>query len=101
MTTSAFGLLLQHAPTSHVVPLFEQRRMSPAIASFVSQQFYGGELTSEIMQNSTGPSSGGILATSFTIVDTSDLPMRERGERIDLQGSRRSFVIHLRPAAAT
>jgi AAA domain len=102
ITTSAFELLLEHAPPSHVVSLFRQRRMPSAIASFVSERFYDGKLVTEIFQNENGDSHGALLEAPFTIVDTSDLPsnlrheMRQpRGQMSRINRAEASLIVRL------
>ncbi|WTW97919.1 AAA domain-containing protein [Streptomycetaceae bacterium NBC_01309] len=47
LTKSALELVVEGVPETNVVQLTRQRRMPPEVCSFISDQFYGGVLTTE------------------------------------------------------
>jgi hypothetical protein len=74
---SAFEQLYGHMDDSHRDMLRTQRRMPPALAEFVSRQFYSGFLETE---HAGGPPDP-IFRCRFAMVDTSDRSAGEREER--------------------
>ena len=86
LTTSLFELLLAETPSSNKVVLTTQYRMPSAVADFISHNFYEGKLSPGLMSHRGSESvSHSPLPHSFTIVDTSCLPRRQREERIQGQ----------------
>ncbi|HEU5026822.1 MAG TPA: AAA domain-containing protein [Spirillospora sp.] len=77
VTKSAFELLFPGVPEGHREILRYQRRMPPVIARFVSQQFYGGFLQSDVER----PHRDALFESPLVFVDTAGLPQRQRHER--------------------
>lgn len=94
LTTSLFELLLPETPSSNKVVLTTQYRMPSAVADFISHNFYEGALaTSPMSDRGKGSIGHSLLPQPFTIVDTSCLPRRQRGEIIRERSPRgRSYV---------
>jgi AAA domain len=92
LTTSLFELLLAETPSSNKVVLTTQYRMPSAVADFISHNFYGGMLASPARERDEDDAVSSPLARSFTIVDTSALPPRERTERVLMERPRGSFI---------
>ncbi|MEV1056694.1 AAA domain-containing protein [Micromonospora chalcea] len=77
LTRSAFERLIERAPAANRVLLSRQRRMPAVLADFVSAQFYENRLrTGKPARPSTA-----VFRSPLAVVDTADLPAKERAER--------------------
>jgi hypothetical protein len=74
---SAFELLFPSVPDSNRKLLNTQRRMPLAIGSFISDQFYGGQLDTDTDR----PDRDELFASPLAFIDTAELPSVERQER--------------------
>lgn len=82
LRTTLFDRFAQALPSSNMVMLRTQRRMTKAIGEMISECFYGGELISEGPEP-LGPVSGA-LPKAVTWVSTSRLPNRhEQADRVE------------------
>ncbi|BCB81233.1 hypothetical protein GCM10022251_62750 [Phytohabitans flavus] len=77
LTRSAFERLITRAPAAHQVLLDRQRRMPQVLADFVSAQFYEGKLGTDTKPGPPSP----VFRSPLALIDTADLPPRERTER--------------------
>ncbi|UWZ37060.1 hypothetical protein Drose_01675 [Dactylosporangium roseum] len=77
LARSAFERLIAQAPSTSQVVLRRQRRMPAVVADFASAQFYGGKLATA---TEPGPPSP-VFRSPLALIDTSDIPPRERAER--------------------
>ncbi len=73
---SEFERLFERLGVDHGVTLTTQRRMPATVATFISQTFYGGVLTTD--HPGTGPDL--LFRSPLAFVDTSDRPPGERQE---------------------
>jgi hypothetical protein len=74
---SAFELIFPSIPDSNRKLLNTQRRMPHAIGSFISNQFYGGQLGTDTDR----PDRDELFASPLAFIDTAELPSAERRER--------------------
>jgi hypothetical protein len=86
LSKSAFELLAAggRLPRANLVPLRCQRRMPPSIASFISETFYDGWLTSKAEEGRPDD----VFRRSLVLVDTSGLPPERRHEASGRQRER-------------
>ena len=76
---SLFERLYPKAPDTHRTLLTCQRRMPETIGRFTSTTFYNGRLETDVIR----PALTGPLKHPITIVDTRDLPLTERREKVN------------------
>ncbi|WP_198153801.1 DEAD/DEAH box helicase [Catenuloplanes japonicus] len=96
LTTSAFERLHRAGQDRLTVTLTWQRRMPGTVADFVSARFYDGALVTKVARTPPDPLLGSCLA----IIDTSDLPARERAERSRKNSETWQAAGHDNPAEA-
>ena len=77
VTRSAFELLFPSVPESNRTMLNIQRRMPRAIGTFISSQFYSGQLGTDTDR----PERDELFASPLAFIDTAELPAAERCER--------------------
>ncbi len=77
LTHSAFERLIRAAPPANQVLLSQQRRMPAVLSDFISTRFYQGRLGTATEPR---PRSA-IFRSPLVLVDTADLPARDRAER--------------------
>jgi AAA domain len=77
LAKSILELLWDGFPDSHRVLLSRQRRMPATIADFISAEFYGGRLRTDVRREHRDP----LFGSPMTFVETSALPTARRRER--------------------
>lgn len=77
VATSAFELLFPSVPESNRKMLNTQRRMPRAIGTFISSQFYDGQLGTATDR----PERDELFASPLAFIDTTQLPSAQRRER--------------------
>ncbi|NAS20432.1 AAA family ATPase [Herbidospora sp. NEAU-GS84] len=77
VTQSAFELLFPYVPAGHREVLRYQRRMPEMLARFISRQFYGGFLVTDVDR----PHRDELFAAPMAFVDTSAVAASRRRER--------------------
>jgi hypothetical protein len=97
LTKSIFEQLVSgQTPPTHIVRLTEQRRIPRIIADFISHQFYEGQLQTVDEQ----PQETQFLFNSpLAIIDTSDLPLKERKESLPGKRKERARNGEINPEA--
>ncbi|GAA0366081.1 AAA domain-containing protein [Actinoallomurus spadix] len=77
LAKSVLELLWDGFPDSHRVLLSRQRRMPATIGDFISAEFYGGRLRTDVRREHRDPLFGSPMA----FIDTSALPTAQRREQ--------------------
>ncbi|GAA4619440.1 hypothetical protein GCM10023195_87890 [Actinoallomurus liliacearum] len=77
LAKSILELLWDGFPDTHRVLLSRQRRMPATIGDFISSEFYGGRLRTDVRREHRDP----LFGSPMTFVDTSALPVAQRREQ--------------------